>query len=151
VTGPVRTRVFSGFTVVTGTLGSAQVTIRSSFNPADFNQDRRVDEEDFGLFRDCATRDRVPYVPVHPNPTCAMSVSEGFLPADFDHDNDVDANDFGKFQRCYTGEAGGSGATCADCTASAGGEPAEASLHRTLVKCESKTHPCSPRGNEPLR
>lgn len=58
---------------------------------ADLNFDRRVDQEDFGVFQACLTGAAVPWR----DPCCQN--------ADIDRDGDVDLTDFGFLQGCLNG------------------------------------------------
>jgi hypothetical protein len=83
--------------------------------PGDFDRDGDVDEDDFLIFRVCATGPAVPY-PAEALPAGCTLIpdADGLIAADFDSDGDVDHDDFGIFQRCYSGPNRPGNPACAD-------------------------------------
>lgn len=69
--------------------------------PADFDGDRDVDLEDYGLFQKCLTGVAVP----PQEPAC--------IPADLDGDDDIDATDWDLFEGCFSGPNVQASFTCA--------------------------------------
>jgi hypothetical protein len=104
-----------GTFTLTGGFWAVAVPTCTSFAPADFNQDCRVDAEDRALFDACFTGPEVPYNPVSPPPGCVFTQDgEGHIAPDFDGNGDVDQRDYAVFQKCYSGPDANADPNCAN-------------------------------------
>ncbi len=79
---------YSSANVANGTYDYGVTTVAAA---ADFDGDCDVDQNDYDLFKACASGPGISY-------------DEGCGTRDLDADGDVDQSDFGAFQRCYSGE-----------------------------------------------